>query len=180
MTKRTVETLCREVDNMVNNLLHLSRHRFVLWLAAQKKLLTKDRMADMGIGYDKAACVLCDQDGPEDHTHLFVDCEWSKAVWSGIEQWLGVQVPQVEANMVLQFIQNKHWCRMKKEVIAVVHGARIYFIWQARNWKIFKGITVNTSSIVQQIQFIVRGRIEMFIDTKQARKCIGYLEALCN
>ncbi|XP_060217033.1 uncharacterized protein LOC132644456 [Lycium barbarum] len=95
------------------------------WFSQRRYMLTKDGNYSVTMSY---LTLLANTDEMEDHTHLFVDCAWSKAVWRDIEQWLGVQVPQVEANMMLQFIHKKRWCRMKKEIIAAAHGARIYFI----------------------------------------------------
>ncbi|XP_060195151.1 uncharacterized protein LOC132624380 [Lycium barbarum] len=155
------------------------KHRFILWLVAQKKLLTKDRMLGMGIVCDSANCVLCDKDELEDHTHLFVQCEWARAVWRDIEQWMGEQIPQQDTMGTLKYIKRRHWCKMKREVIAAIHGSLIYFTWQARNWKIFRGISVHTDRVIQQIQSVLRERIGMFIGSKEAGKCIGFLEKLC-
>ncbi|XP_059306478.1 uncharacterized protein LOC132057909 [Lycium ferocissimum] len=149
-----------EVHELVWSRLLLPKHRSILWLATQRKLLTKERMVGIGITCDTAECVLCDQEEMEDLNHLFAECDWVRDVWREVMQWLGIQAPHLEPRLVLEFIKKKHWCKMKKEVVVVVHGALIYFTWQARNWKIFKDNIVDTSFVVQQIEVVVKERID--------------------
>ncbi|XP_059301838.1 uncharacterized protein LOC132053750 [Lycium ferocissimum] len=47
----------------------LPKHRFILWLAYQKRLLTKDRMLGMGFQCDDAHCVLCKKQEVEDNCY---------------------------------------------------------------------------------------------------------------
>lgn len=51
----------------------LPKYRFIMWLSAQEKLLTKDRLCGMGIHCDSPDCCLCDADVLEDAKHLFVE-----------------------------------------------------------------------------------------------------------
>ncbi|XP_059274715.1 uncharacterized protein LOC132029486 [Lycium ferocissimum] len=142
------------------------KHRFILWLAAQNRLLTKDRMLGMGIECEIADCVLCDKEELENPQHLFVECVWSQAVWNELMQWLGLAVPQQDLKRPLRWVKKKKWCRMMKEVLVAVHGAVIYFTWQARNGRIFRKRNESPSVTVQQIKFIVKERIGMFIGSK--------------
>ncbi|XP_060216398.1 uncharacterized protein LOC132643887 [Lycium barbarum] len=85
----------------------LPKHRFILWLAYHRKLMTKDRMADMGIQCDNAECVLCEKQEVEDAMHLFTECPWTRAVCTEVLQWVKVQIPLVETRLVLQSIKQK-------------------------------------------------------------------------
>lgn len=66
----------------------LPKHRFLLWVAMQKKLLTRERLQRMGVQCDHNSCVLCDQDQFETSSHLFVQCEAVCALWRRIESWI--------------------------------------------------------------------------------------------
>ncbi|XP_019231750.1 PREDICTED: uncharacterized protein LOC109212554 [Nicotiana attenuata] len=56
------------------------KHRFIGWLATLGKMLTKDRMIGMSIQVDNVNCILCNVDAMETQEHLFVQCEWTRAV----------------------------------------------------------------------------------------------------
>ncbi|KAK4737698.1 hypothetical protein R3W88_001395 [Solanum pinnatisectum] len=55
----------------------MSRHRFIVWLAYQNRLLTKERLQklNMLIGDD-----LCVDEQVETQQHLFVECAWTRQV----------------------------------------------------------------------------------------------------
>ncbi|KAK4361078.1 hypothetical protein RND71_020030 [Anisodus tanguticus] len=80
-----------EAHNLIWSKLVQPKHRFILWLATHRKLLTKNMMIGMRIGCDTVE-------------HLFVDSEWAKAVWTNITQWLGMQIPQEESWNTLRCI----------------------------------------------------------------------------
>lgn len=58
------------------------RWAFILWLAAQGKLNTKDRLHKWGMTADEI-CPLRSRE-QETHKHLFFGCSFSKDVWSAI------------------------------------------------------------------------------------------------
>ncbi|XP_075477364.1 uncharacterized protein LOC142518465 [Primulina tabacum] len=61
----------------------LPKHRFVLWLLAHRKLLTRDRL-----GYlQDSKCVLCLQED-ESNLHLFFQCRITILVWDELEDGL--------------------------------------------------------------------------------------------
>lgn len=51
--------------------------------------------------------------------------------------------------------------------MAATVGVVFYHTWKARNWKIFKGVTVNTNAIVDQIK---KETIERFSSINMSRK----------
>ncbi|XP_060209152.1 uncharacterized protein LOC132636348 [Lycium barbarum] len=83
----------------------LPKHMFILWLAYHKKLFTKDRTVGMRMQCETADCMLCEQEEIEDAKHVFVDCDWAKAVWSELMQWVEMQLPQMETRVTLSYIK---------------------------------------------------------------------------
>lgn len=59
------DTSKMEIIELVWNKISIPKHRFILWMDVQGRLLTKERMMTMGIQYDNAMCVLCDGTGME-------------------------------------------------------------------------------------------------------------------
>lgn len=54
----------------------LPKHRFVVWLAMQGRLLTQERLIRLHIQGDDTSYYLCDAKVLETNAHLFVDCTW--------------------------------------------------------------------------------------------------------
>jgi len=55
------------------------RHSFLLWVAVQQKLTTQNRLHRFGI-HGPNRCSLCLRNN-EDHSHLFFECSYTKAIW---------------------------------------------------------------------------------------------------
>ncbi|XP_060195301.1 uncharacterized protein LOC132624556 [Lycium barbarum] len=158
----------------------LPKHRVVVWLAVQQRLLTRTRLNRLGIECEDDMCVLCDAQKQEDAVHLFVDCDWAKELWAEAQDWMGIKVQLGSVQQTLQQIKQKRWSKFKREIVAAGYGAVIYHIWRLRNGKIFKGQIVHRDFVMQQIKMIVRERISMFRDYKTARKCAWFLARICN
>ncbi|XP_074273963.1 uncharacterized protein LOC141597407 isoform X1 [Silene latifolia] len=58
----------------------IPRHRFLIWLVAQQRLLTQDRLQKMGI-VQTNVCFLCGVE-EESHEHLFFRCVYSERCWA--------------------------------------------------------------------------------------------------
>ncbi|XP_070005437.1 uncharacterized protein [Nicotiana sylvestris] len=54
-----------EIADLVWTALAQPRHKFVMWLAIQGRLLTKDRLVGMQIHVDNINCSLCEEEQPE-------------------------------------------------------------------------------------------------------------------
>ncbi|KAJ9535522.1 hypothetical protein OSB04_un001343 [Centaurea solstitialis] len=117
----------------------IPRHAFFLWLAIKEKLRTLDRLGAWKVTED-SLCVLCN-DGMESHSHLFVECSYSKEVWRCLEGMSGVY------NLILNLNgADNSWADLVSELIKVNYGksiwsvvhrllfaAGVYFLWQERN-----------------------------------------------
>ncbi|XP_074266141.1 uncharacterized protein LOC141588607 [Silene latifolia] len=69
----------------------LPRHRFLVWLIAQRRLLTKNRLQRMMITQCNV-CFLCGLE-EEDHEHLFFKCVYSRFCRALLISWCKVDLP---------------------------------------------------------------------------------------
>ncbi|XP_074266118.1 uncharacterized protein LOC141588584 [Silene latifolia] len=67
------------------------RHRFCVWLIAQERLLTQDRLMKMQI-ITGNLCFMCGL-VEEDHEHLFFRCEYSRKCRDLVHSWCPFQLP---------------------------------------------------------------------------------------
>ncbi|WMV46880.1 hypothetical protein MTR67_040265 [Solanum verrucosum] len=96
----------------------IPKHRFILWLAEMGRLLTKDRLHKMGLDKGNQTCVLCNRDMAENAEHLFSQCVCIMEVWNEMQIWTGIRMHIQGVQLMLKGINQKHWTRFRKEVIA--------------------------------------------------------------
>lgn len=70
---------------MVSNSIARSRAIFIVWLACQDRLSTKERLHRFGF-IDNDSCIFCDQQ--ENLQHLFFQCLKMKNIWKKVFDWL--------------------------------------------------------------------------------------------
>lgn len=101
------------------------RHRYIVWLTVQVRLLTKDRLQAMNILVDTITCSLCDAQVVETQHRLFSVCDWTKGLVTAIAQWPGVQISSGDVKLVLDRIWRRHWKLLYKETIPCVAGQEL-------------------------------------------------------
>ncbi|XP_060171508.1 uncharacterized protein LOC132602747 [Lycium barbarum] len=169
----------QEVD-LVWTKVMLPKQRFIVWLANQERLLTKERLLRLHIPVDDETCWLCEEGILETQQHLFAECSWTMEVRNKLVAWSGVQMQRNGVKQTIKWIKRRSWSQLKKELITGIWGAMIYHIWQARNRKQFRNVSITTSFIVEQIQKEIRHRVEGILGTKRAVRCASLLQRLCN
>lgn len=102
-----------EVAKLVWNSIVLHKQRLFLWLAMQNRLLTKDRLINMGVAIEYSRCCLCQNGMIESHKHLFVECDYVAKVSAELLQWANIYIPARELKPSLEMIKLKHWKKYK-------------------------------------------------------------------
>nr|XP_043623020.1 uncharacterized protein LOC122594653 [Erigeron canadensis] len=133
------------------------RHAFILWLAVQGKLQTKDRIAKWC--HNSVQCVLCKVEN-ETHEHMFFNCKFSADIWLRLRtfRW------NMRDYIALQDIIQEN-VRIKKQnnigtvVNKIIPAASVYQIWQERNVRIFQEKERNEESICNIIKESVRNQL---------------------
>lgn len=156
------------------------KHIFIVWLANQNRLLTKDRLTRLNIPVNNLLCVLCTRDQPETPTHLFAECSWVSEVRNGLSYWTGFQFKQQGVSQSIRWFKIRHWSQLKKELLTAVWGAMIYYTWQARNWTAFRNRSANTSLVIRKIQRQMRDRLDVLSSSKKALHSQYLIQQLCN
>ncbi|XP_009778125.1 uncharacterized protein [Nicotiana sylvestris] len=154
------------------------KHRFIMWLAIQNRLLTRERLGKLNILVEESTCCLCDNQVTELVGHLFNGCPWFQEVKKGVEQWTGLQLPLGSLRTVLQCIKKKKWKKFQRELVAATWGAMVYHTWKARNWKLFKGIHAQAAGIVIQIKREILARVDTISSPQKAHRCMNFIEKL--
>lgn len=109
-----------------------------LFLMLRDKLLTKEVMLRRQFNCS-VACVLCDSNQLETATHLFLQCEYARAIWEGIGNFLGTTM------LVNAIDVQQAWLRSTQRLRSSprarrrwqIHGAAVcWAIWRQRNSQI--------------------------------------------
>ncbi|XP_075515984.1 uncharacterized protein LOC142550821 [Primulina tabacum] len=126
----------------------LPKHRFVLWLVAHSKLMTRDRMGFL----PDHSCVLCKDDLETVH-HLFFSCKISKIIWNNVRNWLDMRKNMATPNSILTAFRNnyKGTSTLAKMRITAL-SATVYQVWNLRNKVIFDNETPKVDAIFMKIK----------------------------
>ncbi|XP_074315604.1 uncharacterized protein LOC141651806 [Silene latifolia] len=138
------------------NRFNVPKHSFIGWLAIQGRLMTKDRLVPFGVIQDSTYDMCMVQ--PEDQSHLFYHCSFSKQCWALITVWLGVDMPD---SGILEWCSA--WrCRslMKKRIVNATILALLYQLWLVRNVCRVDGYLPFPSAVVKKVQDIVQLRAQ--------------------
>ena len=128
------------------------KHAFTLWLAARKRLPTKDRLSFLQID---DSCVLC-LGNRESEAHLFFQCAFSSMVWTHIKEWLDISRAMSTISSALKWMRKEargSSCRAKARRLAL--ACTVYHIWNALNRKIFEGHAQEVEATVFKIKLHV-------------------------
>ncbi|WMV08827.1 hypothetical protein MTR67_002212 [Solanum verrucosum] len=156
----------QEADLVWNSIM-MPRHRFIVWLAYQNRLLTKERLQRLNMLAGDEKCNLCVNDQVETQQYLFADCTWTRGVQQALARWSGISFQRQTVKQTLQWLKRRNWKKFHKEVETAIFGALIYHTWKARNWKILRNLIIQAEEVGNQIQKEVKERIESQMSTLQ-------------
>ncbi|XP_058733894.1 uncharacterized protein LOC131605567 [Vicia villosa] len=132
---------------------------FVLWLACQHRLATKDRLAKFGVNVDQH-CVFCGC--IETVQHLFFDCMYTSKVWGEVLGWLCIQHSIQEWNKELQWLikicKSRNW---RKHFVKIAVAETVYAVWMDRNARVFRN-EMQDKNIVNSIIERITNRIWVY------------------
>ncbi|GJX60661.1 hypothetical protein Tco_0292051 [Tanacetum coccineum] len=135
----------------------ISRHAFNLWLIIKQRLKTQDKICSWDISSSLSMlCPLCDLK-PDSHEHLFFECSFSQQVWNYMKTYAGMStsVPVFSSTLASLIPIAKR--KSSKSVIAkMVVAACAYYIWQERNWRLFKKNKRTAKQVIDCIMSCVR------------------------
>lgn len=134
----------------------IPKHAFLSWLTAHDRLSTRDRMIRWG-SQVSPLCPLCDR-ANECRQHLFFDCSYSKEVWSFFYSRLHLSPPP-------RFEDGLSWISASRDknvslILRLSFQASLYTLWKERNSRIHSQITRPPSSLIAEIQRLIRAKLD--------------------
>ncbi|KAL9689960.1 hypothetical protein QQ045_010353 [Rhodiola kirilowii] len=138
-----------EWHKLVWNGVNSPKSAFHLWLVAKNKVLTMDRMRDMGYT-GEGSCVLC-RSAQGSRDHLFFDCQFAKQtiqLSAGFFKMRGI--PTVW-HLLIPWFKSLNSNALRTRMLAAVKSMSAYEIWRARNSYIFRGEVPSIPSAMKRI-----------------------------
>ncbi|XP_071708900.1 uncharacterized protein [Rutidosis leptorrhynchoides] len=149
----------------------IPRHAFVAWLLMREKLKTHDKMKAWEVHNQVLLCPLCKL-CPDSHAHLFFDCCYSREVWDKVQQMMLNMSSSYDWQLVSNELANVSINSASGVVAKLMFAASVYFIWQERNDRLFKGKVRLKDRLFEDIYSTVRMKIMTvrFKDSRQVRQ----------
>ncbi|XP_009623361.1 uncharacterized protein [Nicotiana tomentosiformis] len=142
---------------LVYNNAGLPKWIFTVFLAAHRSLLTKDRLRGWGYVED-ATCSLCNNE-EETTDHLFFSCPYSSRVWIAMLRWQGIHRQAMTWTNEIEWAERYYKGRSTTaELYKLILADSLYYIWQERNGRIFKGEQRSEAVLSKVITQDVHGR----------------------
>ncbi|GFY81203.1 hypothetical protein Acr_01g0010120 [Actinidia rufa] len=106
------------------------------------------------------SCPLCRAE-EESIDHLFFQCNVGKQVWTQIKQWLGITRAMNTLKAAVKWlIKEARGTGVQAKVKKIGLACTVYYLWEARNLRIFEGKIKHPEAIVRGIQIQVFRVIE--------------------
>ncbi|XP_074305806.1 uncharacterized protein LOC141641028 [Silene latifolia] len=152
----------------------LPKHQFMGWLIAREVMLLKNRLHRLGVGID-VSCLICGA-AAETHTHLFMECSYSKLIFEEMARLCGINIPSTN---YIQWIGLSQVSALKKGVILCFLLATQYRIWMQRNRARVDGCIIRPEVLCQMIKREVKTWLQakfMQICTVRDQSWLIYLQ----
>ncbi|XP_073310966.1 uncharacterized protein [Primulina huaijiensis] len=143
----------------------LPKHKFILWLLAHRKLLTRDILEYL----EDKSCALCNVPD-ETINHLFFACPITRVIWSSIRSWLHMRKIMGSPSSILAAFRGIYrGSSTINKMKCVALAATVYHTWNIRNKKVFENQLSNINAAVMKI------KSHVFRTIDNAAEVIDYL-----
>ena len=128
------------------------KHRFFTWLLVQERIHTADVLLVKGV-QGNPVCILCDQE-QETAAHLCLHCPYAREVWCHIQVQTQGLVVIPEPGLSLQDWWNSSLLvagHHNRGSVAATLMYTAWNIWNERNRRVFKGLSILPASLMHLI-----------------------------
>ncbi|XP_060969513.1 uncharacterized protein LOC133036792 [Cannabis sativa] len=153
---------------------NVPKHSFILWLAFQDRLKTKESLYRHNI-IDNAACLLCLQ-ADETVKHLFFSCSLSQDLLDHVKAWLCWNINATTLVEISKKIEKGRHSKTIKQVLCSAVAALVYTLWITRNERLWNGNQQTISNLMQQIKLMVKNRVCRVCPKKATAKDKRWIE----
>ncbi|XP_057794911.1 uncharacterized protein LOC131011143 [Salvia miltiorrhiza] len=133
------------------------------WRLVRNRLPTCDnlRRRNIQIGVEESWCNACCHRS-ETCKHLFIECPKADAVWSGIQQWLGINGPR--PNDITEHLEAFTNLGKKKhrKTLRALWMCITWLMWKNRNESRFDGKTWDVQALIREIKVMFWCWIKIF------------------
>ncbi|GKE69679.1 reverse transcriptase domain, reverse transcriptase zinc-binding domain protein [Tanacetum coccineum] len=135
----------------------IPRHAINLWLIIRRKLKTQDLVPRWDVSNSLGmVCSLC-KSVPDSHDHLFFECPFANGIWDRVKVCAGLAHYTPNVYVIIQALMPiMKRCTTNSVVAKLVVAAATYYVWQERNWRLFKKGKRSPNQIVECIKSSVR------------------------
>ncbi|XP_020684951.1 uncharacterized protein LOC110101408 [Dendrobium catenatum] len=126
------------------------RYSIYAWLAFRGGLKTYDVLADRGI-ITHNTCSFCQCD-LETLSHLFYECSYTFNVAKTLLPWLNSLMMRPNLHQVYDSIFEQGFNNHTRNFYLLTASATIYFLWRARNERIFGGIIECQATLIAKVR----------------------------
>ncbi|XP_071740808.1 uncharacterized protein [Rutidosis leptorrhynchoides] len=131
------------------------KHAFVLWLAMLNRLNTQDRVQKW-LPNQVLKCPFCSQE-PDSISHLFFLCKYSAEIWKSMKSKLIFKGLTGKLQEIVQRLAMYPFtCKIWNIVNRLVLAASVYYLWQERNFRIFKHKKRSVEELIEVINSFIR------------------------
>lgn len=97
----------------------------------------------------------------ETEEHLFYKCAVARQLWKRLKVFMGQsRTAAATMEMEMRWLKQTHTNKVQHDGVRLVFAAFIYWLWRARNDKIFSGKASTVSSLYEQITSEVRMKLQ--------------------
>jgi len=145
------------------------------WRLFQNRIPTKDNLQRRGILHSTdITCAAVGCDSTETTTHLFLQCDKSRELWSKDWNWLGISLvtPLHLRHHFTQVSTPAGLPRSSHFFFRTIWFATVWVIWKERNYCIFKNTAATSSALIEKIKL----NSFLWLKSKHASFCYSYTD----
>ncbi|XP_074293307.1 uncharacterized protein LOC141620293 [Silene latifolia] len=147
------------------------KHSFMVWLVAQQRLLTQDRLIKMNITTVNY-CYLCG----DAHKHLFFECYYSRSCLQVISDWCLLQLPVTEC--IHWWVKWRTPELSRKQIIAMILASILAHVWFSRNKCRIDGYVIRPTVLCRMIKMEVQHKLNNCVIQSQNRRVLDWVQYL--
>ncbi|GJY23650.1 reverse transcriptase domain, reverse transcriptase zinc-binding domain protein [Tanacetum coccineum] len=126
------------------------KHSFIFWMAVQGRLSTQDRLKKW-YPEKQLTCPLCEK-CPDSLNHIFFECCYAIQVWKELKNASDQNpLPDRWDDIISTLANKKHNKSIKSVLRRLTLKARVYYIWQERNKRIFTSDKKKSNELVAKV-----------------------------
>ena len=106
-------------------------------------------------------CSLCKKNS-DSHDHLFFECEFSNQLWKNLQLKLGIKGNEQSWERTVNKLAEMYNGNSIGSVLRRISlAACVYFIWQERNFRLFRGISRKWEEVLKIVIDTIRMRMSL-------------------